>query len=438
MDAIRPNMDTKRKTWPYLLGVAGYTISDTFLQTWLTFFFVPPPDKGISLVKPEVYGNAILFARIIEALCNPLIGFAAERTGKPWLFLGLGGLVFGSVGMSLFFLAHPGQSAWNTVFLYGLLPIMTLGQACFIVPYLGLIPKIASTPQQQVSLTNTQAIFILIAVLIGQVLSGVALKFLSGSLQTAALCFLSVAMFLMSWASLSVRSVETRSEQRFSFQEMGGILSRNRGFQLLVAALFVFWLGFSMVRSAATYFVTVLLNQPKEAAASYLGILFLTTLISVGITRVLAPRLGLRRMMILACLLFAMILPLLATVGFKVGSLAPTTWAQIIFALIGFPLGILSALQNPIVAEQAEQDALKTGSSKTALFFGVQGLLIKMSYGLAASLLGFLQSTFGYTSAHPLGIQLIGPIAGFLALCAAGLYYLYPKNLSSEKTTTLT
>lgn len=419
------------------MGVAGYTITDTFLQTWLTFFFVPPPDKGISLVDPKVYGNAFLLARVVEALCNPLIGFGAERTGKPWLFMGLGGLVFASIGMSLFFLAQPSQSNWNNVLLFGMLPIMTLGQACFIVPYLGLIPKIAPTPNQQVALTNNQTLWILTGVLIGQVLSGKAIELLSGSLQIAALCFLNVAMVLMILASLSVRSVEKRSEQRFAWQEMGAILERNRGFQLLVAALFLFWLGFSMVRYGVTYFVTVLLNQPKETVGVYFGILSVTTLISVGTTRVLAPRLGLRRMMLISSLLFAVILPLLATIGFKVGSFAPTTWAQIVFALIGLPLGILSSLQNSIVAEQAEQDALKTGTSKTALFFGVQGLLIKMSYGLAASLLGFLQSTFGYTSAQPLGIQLIGPIAGFLALCAAGLYYLYPKNLSSEKTTTL-
>jgi glycoside/pentoside/hexuronide:cation symporter, GPH family len=430
MDAIRPNMDTKRKTWPYLLGVAGYTIADTFLQTWLTFFFVPPPDKGISLVNPDIYGDRVLFARVIEALCNPLIGFAAERTGKPWLFMGLGGLIFASVGMSLFFFAHPGQSDWNSLLLLCLLPVMTLGQACFIVPYLGLIPKIAPTPKQQVALTNNQTLLILIGVLIGQVLSGKAIELLSGSLQTAALCFLNLAMVLMILASLSVRSVETRSEGRFSLGELGGILKRNRGFQLLVAALFLFWLGFSMVRSAVTYFVTVLLNQPKETVGIYFGILSVTTLISVGTTRVLAPRLGLRRMMLLSSLLFAVILPLLATIGFKVGPFAPITWAQIVFALLGLPLGILSSLQNSIVAEQAEQDALKTGTSKTALFFGVQGLLIKTSYGLAAKLLGFLQATFGYTTAHPLGIQLIGPIAGFLALCAAGLYYLYPKDLS--------
>jgi glycoside/pentoside/hexuronide:cation symporter, GPH family len=430
MDALRPNMDTKRKTWPYLLGIAGYTITDTFLQTWLTFFFVPPPDKGVSLVDPKVYGNAFLLARIVEALCNPLIGFGAERTGKNWLFMGLGGLVFASVGMSLFFLAHPQQNEWNSVLLFSILPLMTLGQACFIVPYLGLIPKLAPTPKQQVALTNNQTLWVLTGVLIGQVLSGKAIALLSGSLQTAAVCFLSVAMTLMILASLSVRSVETRSEQRFSLQEMGGILTRNRGFQLLVAALFLFWLGFSMVRSAVTYFVTVLLNQPKETVGVYFGVLAVTTLISVAATRLLAPRLGLRRMMLLSSLLFAVILPLLATIGFKVGPFAPITWAQIVFALLGFPLGILSSLQNSIVAEQAEQDALKTGTSKTALFFGVQGLLIKMSYGLAASLLGFLQAIFGYTTAHPLGIQLIGPIAGFLALCAAGLYYLYPKNLS--------
>lgn len=428
-------MDDRRarlSNWFYLLGIAGYTVADAFLQTWLTIFYVPSPDRGLPLIEPQLFGFAFLVARVLEAVANPLIGFTAERSGRVSLFLIGGGLTFGLVGTALFFVPQSGQTAWNTILLFALLPLMTLGQACFIVPYLGLIPRVASSPEQQVRLTNTQALLILVAVLCGQVLSGAALQYLQGSLQTAALLFVGLAVVLMVLSGLSVRSLSGEVPPGFAFREMGAILGRNRGFRILVLALFLFWLGFSMVRSAATYFVTVLLGEPKEATALFLGILFVTTLASVVGSRFIAPRAGKRRMMIGANVLFAAILPLLATVGLAVGPLTPRLWAMVVFAALGLPLGILSAIQNPLVAEQAALDARLTGQAKGALFFGVQGLLIKVSYGLAAALLGFLQANFGYTAAQPLGIRLIGPIAGVLALAAAGMYVLYPENLEEK------
>ncbi|WP_187293870.1 MFS transporter [Gloeobacter kilaueensis] len=418
--------------WPYLLGVFGYTVADAFLQTWLTIFFVPPVERGAGLVDPQSFGNAFLAARVLEAVANPLVGFWAARSGRPWLFLALGAIVFGGVGMGLFWLPEFIQTGGGIgVWLFGLLPLMTVGQACFIVPYLGLIPTMAESPGKQVSLTNTQALLILVAVLVGQVLSGIALKYLGGRLPVTALFFVGGAVAVMVLCALSVRQLPTVAAGGLALKEMGTILLGNRGFRALVAMLFVFWLGFSMVRTGATYFVTVLLGQPKEAAATYLGILFATTLLSVLAARVLTPKLGKRQIMLVALVLFACLLPLLATIGQSVGGLSPTGWASLIFAALGLPLGILSAVQNPLVAEQAEQDSLPSGQGRAALFFGLQGFLIKVSYGLAAAQFGWLQATFGYTPAHPLGIQLVGPVAGMLALAAAGAFAFYPSGLDT-------
>lgn len=150
--------------------------------------------------------------------------------------------------------------------------------------------------------------------------------------------------------------------------------------------------------------------------------------------RFVVPRLGKRRSMILATGSFAVLLPLLATVGRSVGPLSAEQWALALFASLGFPLAILSVVQNPMVAEQVEQDARFSGQAKGALFFGLQGLAIKLSYGLAAALLGVLQSQFGYSPSQPLGIQLVGPIAGVLALGAAIAYGFYPRDLEQPAT----
>ncbi len=415
--------------WTYALGVGGYSILDTVLQLWLQFYFVPPPDRGIRFLDPQTFGNAILFGRFMEALTHPIAGYGSDRLGKPWLFLLFGTVAFGSCGIALFYSAVPGETLRNTVLLFALLSVACIGQAAYAVPYLGLIPRVAPEALRRLKLTNNQAIIILVGVLVGQVLSGFALSALNNNLSLMITLFMVVAVGLMLLPLPAVRNLSTQGAgESFSPKEMLGILQRSPGFRSIVFGQFLFWLGFNMVRAVAIYYVTVLLRLPEGNLALYLGGIFLVALPSFLVVRWLTPKLGKRQMMILATGLFALFLPLLSTIGHAVGPIPANVWAFSILAINGFPLAILSAVPNPMVADQIDQDDLATGQAKGALFFGVQGLVVKISVGLAGALLGFLLNNFGYSQEQPLGILLVGPIAGVLSLGSAVAYSFYPKQ----------
>lgn len=414
--------------WTYLVGIGGYAVLDTVLQLWLIFFFIPPPDQGSPLVDPQTFGLAILVGRTAEALMSPVAGFSSDRLGKPWLFLLGGALIFGLSSILLFFLPVPGDSTRNTLLLFILLPIGLLGQASYIVPYLGLLPRVALDSVRRIRLTNSQALLILTGVFTGQVVSGLVLKTL-GNLPLTVTLFFSLAVGLMLLPLVRVRSLQTQGSG-FAFLEIAGILRRNRGFRALVAAQGLFWLGFNMVRSVVVYYVTVLLGGSAGDVALYLGAIFVVTLPSLVLIRFLVPIVGKRRMMMTATGMLALILPLLSTIGLNVGPLPAQAWAFGLLGLSGFPLAILSAVPNPMVAEQVDGDAAVTGQNKSALFFGVQALAIKISAGLAGALLGFLLANFGYSQANPLGIQLVGPIAGLLAMAATIAYSFYPEEVT--------
>jgi glycoside/pentoside/hexuronide:cation symporter, GPH family len=415
--------------WTYVLGIGGYSTLDTILQLWLQFYFVPPPDRGIRFLDPQTFGIAILVGRFMEALTHPLAGYGSDRLGKPWLFLLFGTIAFGSCGIALFYSAVPGETLRNTVLLFALLSVALIGQASYAVPYLGLIPKVAPEALRRLKLTNTQAIIILLGVLTGQVLSGFALNALNNNLSLMVTLFMTVAVGLMLLPLPAVRKLSTQGAgASFSPKEMLGILQRSPGFRSLVLGQFLFWLGFNMVRAVAIYYVTVLLRLPEGNLALYLGGIFLVALPSFLVVRWLTPKLGKRKMMILATGLFALFLPLLSSIGHAVGPIPANVWAFSILAMNGFPLAILSAVPNPMVADQIDQDDLATGQAKGALFFGVQGLVVKISVGLAGALLGFLLNNFGYSQEQPLGILLVGPIAGVLSLGSAIAYSFYPKE----------
>jgi Na+/melibiose symporter-like transporter len=62
------------------------------------------------------------------------------------------------------------------------------------------------------------------------------------------------------------------------------------------------------------------------------------------------------------------------------------------------------------------------------MYYGVQGLFTKWVYAASAAILSFLLAAYGRSAAEPLGVLLIGPVAGGLCLVGAILYAFYPEE----------
>jgi GPH family glycoside/pentoside/hexuronide:cation symporter len=57
----------------------------------------------------------------------------------------------------------------------------------------------------------------------------------------------------------------------------------------------------------------------------------------------------------------------------------------------------------------------------------------KWAYGLAAAVIAFLFARFGKSAAEPLGVQLIGPIAGAVGLLSAFLFTRFPSSRPGDE-----
>jgi hypothetical protein len=62
------------------------------------------------------------------------------------------------------------------------------------------------------------------------------------------------------------------------------------------------------------------------------------------------------------------------------------------------------------------------------MFFGVQGLLQKITIGLAVVVAGALLSTFGKDVGDDLGVRLSGPVSAIICLAGTYFFYLYPEK----------
>jgi Na+/melibiose symporter-like transporter len=96
-------------------------------------------------------------------------------------------------------------------------------------------------------------------------------------------------------------------------------------------------------------------------------------------------------------------------------------------ALLGPPVAGLLVVPHVLLSQLIDDDALRTGANRSAMFFGVQGFLTKWVYGASLLLMTFLMSRFGNSPDRPAGVLLIGPAAGVACLAAAVLFARYPE-----------
>jgi Na+/melibiose symporter-like transporter len=95
---------------------------------------------------------------------------------------------------------------------------------------------------------------------------------------------------------------------------------------------------------------------------------------------------------------------------------------------VGLPIATLITVPMVLIGQLIDLDEEHTSTNRSAMFFGVQGLMTKWAYAASAALMSFLISKYGMSAAEPLGVQLIGPVAGAFCLTSAFLYAVYPER----------
>jgi hypothetical protein len=156
----------------------------------------------------------------------------------------------------------------------------------------------------------------------------------------------------------------------------------------------------------------------------------------VLLTLPLAYRLAMRRgkawVYSAAMLLGAMYLPWIAFMGFVPG-VDKLGQALIFVAAMGIPMAAVFTFPNAITADIIDYDELRTGHRREAIYFGTQATLEKIASSLFPLILALLLM-LGGTADNPLGIRLVGPVAGFSALVGFLTFrgYRLPDTVTAE------
>jgi len=141
------------------------------LTTWIMYGYCPPEGKGVALVSLATFSTITTFARIVEAVLNPVVGFISDNTRTRWgrriPYIFVGAMV---TAIATIMISRPpvviGMSSLNTVYFSFLYLAMTVFSLVMYQPVLALAPEITSDSNERVKITS---IALFMGVIIGVV-----------------------------------------------------------------------------------------------------------------------------------------------------------------------------------------------------------------------------------------------------------------------------
>lgn len=444
-------------------SIAGNLISRT-RDLWLIFFYAPPGDADIAERAPVLAIGAVLtVTRVVEALDDPLIGWWSDRTRSRWgrriPFVVAATPFFVAFFVLLWFPPDHSETARNIAYLFVMLMGFHLFSTLSGGPYESLLPEIAPRNEERVFIVTWQVFFGTVGALVALAGSGVLIDVAGFQAMAIAIAVLALASRFVGLAGAWRYTRMEVEPARISPWQAVRTTFRNDQFLYFLPTFVLFNMAISMMTAMLPFWTSAVLLQgfPSEIATVEAGrqatlqlfglefgvgvgtLVSMLTAMAILVVFVSLPfvyRLSLARgkawVYSRAMLIAALYLPLIAFMGFVPG-IDRFTQALFFVAIIGAPMAAVFTFPNAIQADIIDYDELRTGMRREAVYYGTQATLEKLAFALFPLILAGLL-TLGSSADNPIGIRLVGPVAGLCSLIGYLTFrgYRLPDTVTEE------
>jgi GPH family glycoside/pentoside/hexuronide:cation symporter len=445
----------RRNRIVYASASFGGNLLSRTSQLWLLFYYAPPKDAGLPTLAPRlVLGVVLILIGIEDALDDALIGYWSDRTRTRW-GRRIPFIVLSTPFYVLFFFlvfSPPGASYSSTtnvlyftiiVFVQRVMGTLSGG------PFEALLPEISHTSASRVSIVAWQVFLGSLgaaAALIGTGLIKDAWGFRVMAGMMAIIALLSRYIGLWGAWPYAKRDVPPVT---IGLRESVRTAFANDQFIAFLPTFVPFNMAVTMMLSTLPFFAkSVILGGDASHALHIFGLAFHVkeggvssilagaaiagVICSLPVVYRLAARAGKARVYATAMLAGALVFPWLFFMGMIPG--IDRLWQSLFFVIAaGVAMTGVFAFPNAIMADIIDYDALRTGQRREAFFYGAQNTIEKWAGSFDVFILAAL-FLLGETAGNPLGIRLVGPVAGVAAALAFILFrgYRLPDSVSEE------
>ncbi len=448
----------------YASGAFGGNVLSRSRDLWLIFFYAPPADADTPERIPILLLGALLAAaRVIEALDDPIIGWWSDRTRSRWgrriPFVVLSTPFYALLAVFLWMPPVANESMANAIYFFVVLEAFHLFSTLSGGPFESLLPEIAPASRDRVSIVTWQVFFGTVGAFIALVISGIIIDLWGFAVMGAVMSVLAFASRYLALAGAWRFARRDIEPARLDLWPAVRATLRNDQFRLFLPTFILFNMAISMMTAALPYWTNAVLLQgvlvdivTLESGSpltlrvfgwhlgigvgTAVGLLTAAAILVVLAVLPLVQRLAIRRgkawVYSKAMLLGALYLPFIAFMGFVPG-VNEFAQALIFVAIMGLPMAAVFTFPNAIQADIIDYDALKTGERREAIYYGTQATLEKIAFSLFPLILAVLLS-LGSSAENPLGVRLVGPVAGLCCLIGYITFrgYKLPDEVTEE------
>lgn len=458
-----PREFTPLEGFAVLLAAVAIQICSETINQWGLYFYSPSGGGGRTIyVSIGIVGMIFVVATLWDAITDPLIGAWSDITRtrpglarlvpirgrrRPFIFWGSILMTFTSV--AFWYPPVDGESPLN--FWYGTV-LLCMHWTLFTVttvPILALSPEIARSEGARVRLGVWYAVGMVVGLAVANALSGVLVTLLdvphdgdhttpAGYRRLAAL-YAVVSLGLFQFYVWVVRERYDSGEgARAHVPLLSGLrhAARNVPFLLYFAAFFTFSAGFLATQRALPYWAELGLEGNEGTVTILLGPFLITCLASYAVIPVIARRLHVKWMMFAALFIISSGLPMMYPIGMMdAATSTKVILGALLFAYCGVGQGIMYVMITPMIGEIIDHDERTlSGRRQEALYNGLSGVAWKASMGVSIVLATQSMAWWGNSADAPLGVYLVGPIAGLCGLAGCAAMLFYPTNLAKKDT----
>jgi len=396
---------------------------------WLLYYYAPPRDAHLPTLLPSLAVGALLTAGgIVAALDDAIVGWFSDRTRSRW-GRRIPYIVLGAPLWSIFFVLlftpppHAGN-ATTAVYLLLVFEAMSLFGSVVVSPYEALLPEMASTSGERVSLEAIKVYLGIAGTAIGLVVSTVLVHRVGFKAMAVTVAGLALVSQYVAIGGVWERARRSRIPAAIGFRETLRTTLRNRPFRVLLPTVVLFALAFQLLLTDIPFYVHAIVGKHSWLSATLLLVVAIAAaVVSVPLFARLGRRISKRRAYSLSILVAAATFPLLGLAGLLPGVPA-TAQLLVVAALVGAPIGANFLFPVPLTADVIDDDSSRTTLRREATYLGASSFVQRTATALAPLLVVLLRLA-GDTRGHTVGVRLVGPLAGAILLAAYLVFRAY-------------
>jgi sugar (glycoside-pentoside-hexuronide) transporter len=382
-----------RTKFLYGLTDLGFSIAYTIPAFYLLIFLT-----DVVRFPPALAGTLLLFAKIWDALIDPVIGHLSDRTKTRWgrrrPFLLWFALPFGLAFSLLWQIPQVPSLAGQTLLILGAIFSFITCFSLLSVPYSSLAPEMTRDYDERTKLNGYRMFFSIIgglaAVLLPSYFFGLApdLRYgyrVMGISVGVALAILPLFTFI------GAREKALAREDRVPLKNGLRLVLANRPYILALIAYLATWVAIDVISAVFIYYLKYWLGIGEENSNVIFGIIFIVAAVFLPFWVKFAERFGKKNSYFAGLGFLALIM--LATIFIQPG------WRNLVYliaALAGIGVSAAHVIPLSIIPDTIEYDELRSGRRQEGVYFGLVTFMQQFATSGALFITGLVLQWSGY------------------------------------------